>query len=365
MDAMEKTKLPYVTTKTGRGGRVYIYFRRVDVNGNETNQRLHAAPGSAAFFAEYSECLERFGSLAEPLQKEFTWRWLWSQYEASAQFKQLNVKTQTNRTGIIKQFLSLIANEDFRKFTFKEINELIEAKNAEGYPIAAKSRYKNIRYMLEFANLRGWIDTNPCGDARVRQVVKQLNTKTDGIKIWSREQIAQFLGFYPLGTMSHLMLKLLYYTGARISDAHRLGPPHIGTRGGNRILQWKEYKGRDRYAKDPTIVRIVPPLEEVLSATKTGEITFCITSFGMPFTVKGFGQRFVEDARRAGIEKGYSCHGVRKAAATHAAENGATANELMALFGWLDIKEAELYTRKAERARLALGAATKMFDTGT
>jgi site-specific recombinase XerD len=40
-----------------------------------------------------------------------------------------------------------------------------------------------------------------------------------------------------------------------------------------------------------------------------------------------------------------SAHGLRKAAATRAAENGATAHELMAIFGWVDIKEAEIYTR--------------------
>ena len=32
--------------------------------------------------------------------------------------------------------------------------------------------------------------------------------------------------------------------------------------------------------------------------------------------------------------------GLRKAAATVAAENGATAHELMAIFGWLSLKEA-------------------------
>ena len=36
-----------------------------------------------------------------------------------------------------------------------------------------------------------------------------------------------------------------------------------------------------------------------------------------------------------------------------AAENGATAHELMAIFGWLALKEAERYTRAAERKKLA------------
>jgi hypothetical protein len=36
---------------------------------------------------------------------------------------------------------------------------------------------------------------------------------------------------------------------------------------------------------------------------------------------------------------------LRKTGAAIAAENGATAHELMAIFGWLTLKEAERYTR--------------------
>ncbi len=53
-------------------------------------------------------------------------------------------------------------------------------------------------------------------------------------------------------------------------------------------------------------------------------------------------------------------HGLRKAAATRAADNGATTHELMAVFGWIDIKEAEIYTRNANRKRLAAQAMTKL-----
>ena len=48
-----------------------------------------------------------------------------------------------------------------------------------------------------------------------------------------------------------------------------------------------------------------------------------------------------------------TAHGLRKAAATVAAENGATAHQLMAIFGWLSLKEAERHTRGAERKKLA------------
>jgi integrase len=51
-----------------------------------------------------------------------------------------------------------------------------------------------------------------------------------------------------------------------------------------------------------------------------------------------------------------SAHGLRKAGATIAANNGATAHQLMAIFGWDTIKEAEKYTSKADQLRLAKSA---------
>jgi hypothetical protein len=44
---------------------------------------------------------------------------------------------------------------------------------------------------------------------------------------------------------------------------------------------------------------------------------------------------------------------LRKAGATIAANNGASAHQLMAIFGWDRIKEAEKYTAKADQRRLA------------
>jgi integrase len=68
--------------------------------------------------------------------------------------------------------------------------------------------------------------------------------------------------------------------------------------------------------------------------------------------VAGFGNWFRERCDEADLPHCTS-HGLRKAAATVAAENGATAHELMSICGWLTLKEAERYTRAAERKRLA------------
>jgi hypothetical protein len=54
---------------------------------------------------------------------------------------------------------------------------------------------------------------------------------------------------------------------------------------------------------------------------------------------------------------------VRKIGATRAANNGATVAELEAIFGWQGGGMASLYTRAADRARLAKGAISKLGRT--
>jgi integrase len=84
-----------------------------------------------------------------------------------------------------------------------------------------------------------------------------------------------------------------------------------------------------------------------------------VTRRGTPFNKGALGTAFVESARAAGI-RGKSAHGLRKAAVTRAAENGATERELEAIFGWSGGRMATLYTRSANRSRLAAGALDKL-----
>jgi hypothetical protein len=60
-------------------------------------------------------------------------------------------------------------------------------------------------------------------------------------------------------------------------------------------------------------------------------------------------QRRTKDAGRPHC----SLHGLRKAGATRAAENGATVPQMMAIFGWAGYSQAEVYVRKAERKKMA------------
>ena len=75
-------------------------------------------------------------------------------------------------------------------------------------------------------------------------------------------------------------------------------------------------------------------------------------------TKEAFANWFREACRKAVVAG--SPHGLRKAAATRAADNGATEAQLEAIFGWRGGHMASLYTRAANRAKLAREAASKL-----
>jgi hypothetical protein len=54
---------------------------------------------------------------------------------------------------------------------------------------------------------------------------------------------------------------------------------------------------------------------------------------------------------------------LRKLAATRLADNGATAHQLKAWFGWKSLRQAEVYTNAADRKRLAAEAGQKLSAT--
>jgi integrase len=142
-------------------------------------------------------------------------------------------------------------------------------------------------------------------------------------------------------------MALMLFTGVRRSDVVQLGRQM--ERDG--WLRFTETKGRARRAKVRDI-QILPELRAVLDATHSGHLTYLVTEFDKPFTAAGFGNWFRKRCNEAGMRH-CSAHGLRKAGATIAAENGATEHQLMAIYGWESPKQAALYTRKADRKRLA------------
>jgi integrase len=74
-------------------------------------------------------------------------------------------------------------------------------------------------------------------------------------------------------------------------------------------------------------------------AAPNNHLTFLVTSQGQPFTDAGFTNWFRDRCNEAGLPKGISAHGLRKARARRIAEQGGTAHEIAAVTGHTSLGE--------------------------
>jgi integrase len=271
------------------------------------------------------------------------------EYLGSPEFKRLDVKTRTSRERLLNTICAQpiapgsngapIGSLPFAELTAKHIRRLRDRKSET--PEAANDWLKSLKAVFKWAAELEHCDYNPAKE------VPKFKSSGQGFHTWTQDEVRQFEQVYAIGTTPRLALALLLYTGQRRSDVVLFGPQHV--RGG--WLRFTQQKNRLR--KPVTLeIPVLPVLAETIAATQSGHLTFLVTQYGKPFTVSGFGTRFRKWAIAAGLPR-CTPHGLRKAGAVQAAENGATASQLMAIYGWSDIKQAERYTKAADQKRLA------------
>ena len=182
-------------------------------------------------------------------------------------------------------------------------------------------------------------------------VVNPPRKTGDGFIAWTEEHVEAYERKWPLGTRQRVWLDVLLYTGLRRGDAVRFGRQHV--RDG--IGQIKTEKSGFTIT---VTLPILPVLATTLKAGPCGDLTYIAGESGKPLTKESFGNLFKDACKAAGVPG--SAHGVRKIAATRAANHGATVAQLEAIFGWTGGNMASLYTRSADRQRLAIEAMHKL-----
>lgn len=320
--------------------RIRIYFRRAG-----KRIRLRSEPGTPEFDEEYKAALhglKRETSVSEitsPVDGSLAS--LVNKYFESATFKRLAKDTRSQRINILNDICQKHGSKPYAHMEDRHVRMIRDEKVET--PGTARNRVNFLRYLFKWAIEEKLVRQNPAIGVRHFQMA------TEGFHTWTTEEVRQFEAFYPIGTKERLAMSLLLYLGVRRSDVVRLGP-RMETDGGSRI-RFTEMKGRDRKIKQHELM-ILPELRRVLDNSSLGNDTYLVTKFGKPWIKESFSNWFSEACERAGLPK-CSAHGLRKAGATIAAENGATEMELMAIFGWSSPQQAAVYTRKANRARLA------------
>lgn len=337
---MANRRPPHLTREKTRHGQVVWYVRK----GHGGRVRLKSVFGTDAFWKEYNEALSDAPKPVEAPAQDGSLAWGLRLYRSSSAWAALKSATRRQSENIYIHVIEQSGDAPLRAITSETIKRGRERRQAK--PHAANNFLKSMRRFFKWAadpNGGNLLTVNPTLGVSLLE-----GKNKSGFHTWTNEEIERFEAFWPIGTRQRLAMDLLLYTGLARGDAVRLGRQHVS----NGVITFRMEKNRgDGFVYPP----LLPILAHTIAQTKCGDLTFLVTEHGRPFVKEGFGNWFREACRKAGCPG--SAHGLRKAAATRAAENGATINQLMALFGWKTEKMALLYTRAADRKRLAADAA--------
>lgn len=320
--------------------------------------RLREKPGTKEFEEEVS--CARLGIAYKPANEckdlpkgpapEGTFQWLVQQYKVRALSK-LALAVNGRRSRILDEICNSKHKGKKRgalPFALMERKHVLEIRDEiRSTPGAQNDVVKTISAMFGWAVESDLAKINPAAG------IKRLHSG-DGFHAWTIEEVKQYEERHPEGSKARLALHLAMFTGLRLSDLAIVGRQHVKD-GWLTIRPGKTKKSSGVVVELP----ILAPLKKTLETCPTGDLTFLVTELGKPFTVNGLGNKMRQWCDEAELPE-CSTHGLRKAGATIAAENGATDEELMAIFGWTTKAQTTHYTKSASRKRIAAGAAYKL-----
>jgi integrase len=343
MNKMPQARLPHLHREVTRHGAV-VWYARAGGSSRGPRIRLKSEYGTPEFWSEYQNALSSVPRKLVALHPhEGTLAWLLERYRETTAWTQLSAATRRQRENIFLHVLETAGKQPFAKITTLTI--MAGRDRRVNTPAQARNFLDAMRGLFRWAAKSRLVKTDPTID--VENPPRQNN---GGFPVWSEDDVAAYESRWPIGTRQRVWLDVLIYTGLRRGDAVRFGRQHI-----------RNGVGTIKTEKTDTEVTlpILPVLTKTLEAGPCGDLTFIAGENGRPLTKESFGNLFRKSCRDAGLHN-RSAHGLRKAAATRAANAGATVAELEAIFGWSGGAMASLYTRTADRRRLATGAMHKL-----
>lgn len=338
---MPKPRPPHLHRERTRHGAHVWYVRK----GHGPRRRIHAAYDTPEFWKAYREYVE--GNATAPIRaraKVNTLAWALDRYRNSSSWEGLKQSTRRARENIYRKVIASAGSTPLADITMKAIRDGRESRRAK--PHAANAFLKAMRSLCAWCAEEGLMAADPTIG------VKLLRGRNDanGFHTWTPAEIERFEERWAVGTRERLAFDLLLYTGLRRGDAVRVGRQHVQ----DGVIALQTEKHRVGKPGEQVAIPILPPLAQSIAETKTGDLVFLVNERGRPWAKESFGNWFRDVCREAGCPG--SAHGLRKAGATRAAEQGATERQLMAIYGWTTSKQATHYTRAADRRRLARDA---------
>lgn len=338
-----KKRPPHVSMYRDRHGKVRWRFRKSGMREAQTAALFDSAEWWDWYFAAVNGERRQVG---EERTGPGTFDALIVAYYQSSDWKLCKPATQKAYRARIESFRASHGEKRVRDLEASHIAKMMDRK--ADHPAAANNLLKTLRVLMGFAKSRGWRADNPA------ESVKKLTYRTDGFHSWTDAEISTFEARWPVGTRERLAFDLLLHTGQRSGDVRIMTAGQV--RDGFISL-------RQQKTGAPLEIPINRALAASLAAFKSGQMVLVPTQLGQPFTAKGFGNWISDAARKAGLPKGCTAHGLRKALARRAAESSCTSVEIAAVTGHRSLKEMEVYTRAADQRLNAEAAMRKIQNT--
>jgi integrase len=266
----------------------------------------------------------------------------------SAKFTKYDPLTQKDRRRVLNKFCQSAGALPFKAFRQEDVIRSRDKRSET--PAAADKLVKYLRIMF------AWAVKNPAIPVTQNPAVGvERISETVGFHTWTVEEIAAYRAHHALGTKPRLALEIMLNVGCRISDAAHIGRQHESAG----WLKFTARKNRNRKSRKVIELPILLDLARALDATATGDMTYLVSDLGTPFSIERLGHLMGQWADEAGLTNCTS-HGIRKAAAVALAENGATAAELCAVFGWSQLATAQIYIDEANKRKMAGNALARL-----
>jgi integrase len=308
----------------------------------EKKIRLYGELGSPEFWGNYRQACE---GILKPKEKpnqpmnQDTLNWLRLQYLANSDdFKNASLAWRSVRQrhlDLVCEYCGHVHYKDLRRRHIIKIRD--ELKQTSG---GKNNLIKHLRGLFAWAIEVELLDQNPTDNIKKIKVSKPHKTMT-------LSEMKQYLERHGPGTKARFGMMLAFWTHLRVNDIARAGRQHI--RNGRLVLT----PNKTTRSSGVTIDLALPdPLLKEIDNQPRKNLALMAKEDGSAYTVKGLANRYKDWFVQAGLEH-LSVHAIRKGAATILAENGATENQLMARLGWTTHDQPSLYTREANRRKLA------------
>lgn len=348
---MIKTRLRYCVFDPDPNGNARYYVRKPGRPKIRIREAFEGDDGNITlqFMQAYCDALAALdgAKLLPKTPREKTFLWLVDQYLRSPEFARYDELTKTDKRSVLNRFCATAGDLPYAALRKEDVERSRDKRSST--PGAADKLVKYLRVMFKWAIEKKHAQQNPALG------VTKINTDSVGWHTWTPAEVDIYRKHHKIGTKARLALELMMNVGARISDAAWIGRQHE-VEGWLKFVAWKN---RNRKSRKTIECPITPDLAAALSATSTGDMTYLVNDLGRAFTINGLGNKMRDWCDAAGLPQ-CSSHGLRKAAAVILAENGATAPELCAVFGWSKLETAEIYIREAQKRKMVANAFTRL-----